>query len=350
MHFRNAPIHVLAAVAIGLLCALFGPGGAARAQAPAAGPIQPWGLPPLPAGVGPVEKFADVSDTPQGKFLECGSVDAQGNLSFVAIGTGWISYLTPTAVQWSATRRPSWADRDRRAPAGSTATLFDHPAPQHPPHTRRQGTQTPVHTTATSCLGPTISISTPRGTCSSPILGDRPGTEPDRPNRRRVPVFARRHAAQGDGQRLVPERIAVSPTTRCWPSAILEAAGSGKAPPERSDNGCIAEGSVAFDRSSVRRDLIPGNSGPDGMHYDVKGNLWAAVAGLGGIIQIDRRCVILGFVPIPNGDAATTNFAFGGPDNQYIYLEGATSGTFWRFKAPYPGLIGPGGVRLPAQP
>ncbi len=55
-------------------------------------------------------------------------------------------------------------------------------------------------------------------------------------------------------------------------------------------------------------------------------------------------------MPIPNGDAATTNFAFGGPDNQYIYFEGAISGTFWRFKAPYPGLIGPGGVRLPAQP
>ena len=59
--------------------------------------------------------------------------------------------------------------------------------------------------------------------------------------------------------------------------------------------------------------------------------------------------MILGFVPIPNGDAATTNFAFGGPDNQYIYFEGAISGTFWRFKAPYPGLIGPGGVRLPPR-
>ena len=66
--------------------------------------------------------------------------------------------------------------------------------------------------------------------------------------------------------------------------------------------------------------------------------------------SLDRlrwRCS--GFVPIPNGDTATTNFAFGGPDNQYVYFEGATSGTFWRFKAPYPGLIGPGGVRLPAQ-
>src|SRR5204862_8347615 len=49
---------------------------AANAQAPSL--VQPWGLPPLPAGVGPVEKFADVSGTPQGQFLEGGSVDTQG--------------------------------------------------------------------------------------------------------------------------------------------------------------------------------------------------------------------------------------------------------------------------------
>src|SRR6266851_1566544 len=89
---------------------------------------------------------------------------------------------------------------------------------------------------------------------------------------------------------------------------------------------------------------------PDGLHYDVKGNLWAAAARLGGILQIDPRGIILGFVPVPNGDLSTTNFAFGGPDNRDIFLEGAISGTFWRFKAPNPGLIGPGGVRLPAQP
>jgi gluconolactonase len=90
---------------------------------------------------------------------------------------------------------------------------------------------------------------------------------------------------------------------------------------------------------------FPGNGCPDGIHYDVKGNLWAASARLGGILQIDPRGIILGFVPIPNSDLATTNFAFGGPDNQYIYFEGAISGTFWKFRAPYPGLIGPGGVR-----
>jgi hypothetical protein len=66
----------------GILCATSGPGGVAKAQAPTPGPVQPWG-------------FADVSDTPQGKFLEGGSFDTQGNLWFVSIGSGWTSYLTP---------------------------------------------------------------------------------------------------------------------------------------------------------------------------------------------------------------------------------------------------------------
>ena len=94
---------------------------------------------------------------------------------------------------------------------------------------------------------------------------------------------------------------------------------------------------------------VPGNSGPDGLHYDVHGNIWAGLAGIGGIVEIDPHGIILGFVPIPNGDTATTNFAFGGPDNQFLYFEGANTGTFWRFKARYPGLIGAGGVRLPPQ-
>jgi gluconolactonase len=43
---------------------------------------------------------------------------------------------------------------------------------------------------------------------------------------------------------------------------------------------------------------VPGNGGPDGIHYDVKGNLWAQLFRLGGIAQIDPRGIILGFVPI----------------------------------------------------
>ena len=93
LHLRS--IRALEGLVIGIFCAIAGPVGSVKAQAPTAGPVQPWGLPPLPAGVGPVEKFADVSGTPQGQFLEGGSFDSQGNLWFVAIGSGWI--LVPDA-------------------------------------------------------------------------------------------------------------------------------------------------------------------------------------------------------------------------------------------------------------
>src|SRR5215813_929545 len=97
MRILRIPIAILAIVMTEILFAIAGLGGMIQAQtpAPAANPVQPWGLPPLPSGVGPVEKFADVSDTPQGKFLEGGAFDSQGNLWFVAIGSGWVSYLTP---------------------------------------------------------------------------------------------------------------------------------------------------------------------------------------------------------------------------------------------------------------
>ena len=92
MNVRNWLAGGLAALWLGVIAA-----GAAQAQAPAPPvmPVQPWGLPPLPAGVGPVEKFADVGGTPQGKFLEGGAFDDHGNLWFVGIGSGWISYLKP---------------------------------------------------------------------------------------------------------------------------------------------------------------------------------------------------------------------------------------------------------------
>jgi sugar lactone lactonase YvrE len=38
--------------------------------------------------------------------------------------------------------------------------------------------------------------------------------------------------------------------------------------------------------------------GPDGIHYDVHGNLWAA-CGIGGIIEYDPRGFIVGYVPLP---------------------------------------------------
>ena len=70
MTIRYMLSHVLGIALIGALFAVAAMGGEALAQTPTppAAPVQPWGLPPLPAGVGPVEKFADVSGTPQGKF------------------------------------------------------------------------------------------------------------------------------------------------------------------------------------------------------------------------------------------------------------------------------------------
>src|SRR6516164_5006300 len=116
MRLPHRLISGLGTLLIATLCA----GAAAQAQAPAAGSNLPWGLPPLPPGIGPVEKFADISGTPQSKFLEGGAFDDQGNLWFVAIGTGWISYLTPEGklVPVVNSIRPTTSGRpaSRRAP------------------------------------------------------------------------------------------------------------------------------------------------------------------------------------------------------------------------------------------
>jgi gluconolactonase len=111
----------------------------AKAQSPdtGAGPVQPWGLPPLPQGVGPIEKFADIHDTPQGRFLEGGAFGTQGNLWFVGIGSGWISYLTPEGklVPVVNCNPPEEIGTDLRAtghPLAQRQAVSDHPPPRHP--------------------------------------------------------------------------------------------------------------------------------------------------------------------------------------------------------------------------
>ena len=362
MRFRHDAIRLLTGLVIGLLYGIAGPGGAAQAQAPAAGPIQPWGLPPLPAGVGPVEKFADVSGTPQGQFLEGGSFDTQGNLWFVAIGSGWVSYLTPEGKlapvfncnpppELGQTCEPQgtrWLDGKLYLTTRHRGILV------YDPQTKEL--KTLVYTYRNQLFkGPNdldfdaegnLFFTDPWGTGPGPNLTDQTGA---------VYQYSRDgmlRKVMDSG--LFPNGIAVSPENtllavgdfrggRIWYSTFQNG-------PTMGCPQCPKDPSHSTFSSVKAGTFFPGNGGPDGMHYDVRGNLWTAVAGLGGIIQSDRRGIILGFVPVPNDDAATTNFAFGGPDNQYIYLEGATSGTFWRFKAPYPGLIGPGGARLPAQP
>jgi len=343
----------------GMLCATAGPGGTAKAQAP--GLVQPWGLPPLPPAVGPVEKFADVSGTPQGQFLEGGSFDTQGNLWFVAIGSGWVSYLTPDGKlvpvfncnpppELGQTCEPQgtrWLDGKLYLTTRHRGILVYDPTTKE--------VKTLVYTYRNQLFkGPNdldfdaegnLFFTDPWGSGPGPSMTDQTGA---------VYQYSRDgilRKVMDSG--LFPNGIAVSPDdavlaigesrgSRIWYSTFMTG-------PTMGCPQCTKD-PLHLTFAGVRAGTyVPGASGPDGIHYDVKGNLWAQLFGLGGIVEIDPRGLILGFVPIPNGDNATTNFAFGGPDNQYIYLEGATSGTFWRFKAPYPGLIGPGGVRLAAQ-
>ena len=174
-------------------------------------------------------------------------------------------------------------------------------------------------------------------------------------SRRGVPVFEGRHPAKSHRRPELPERDRGLAGQQPAGDRRLHGKPDGlRDLRHRADIGHSGRKArpAAPDLPDVRAaTYLPGAGCPDGLHYDVKGNLWIAAGGLGGILQVDPRGIIIGFVPIrPDGDLSTTNFAFGGPDNRTIILMGANSGTFWRFKAPYPGLIGPGGVRLAAQP
>jgi gluconolactonase len=359
MKIRHTYSQLLSAVLIAGILACAGPLGATWAQT--AGPVQSWGLPPLPAGIGPVEKFADVSNTPQGQFLEGGAFDTQGNLGFVAIGSGWISYLTPDAklvpvvncnppAELGQTCEPQgtrWHDGKLYLTTRHRGILVYDP--------QSKQLTTLVYTYRNQLFkGPNdldfdaegnLFFTDPWGTGPGPNMSDASGA-----------VYQYSH----DGvlrrvmdSGLFPNGIAVSPDNAVLAVGDFRAGRMWYAPfmtgPTMGCPQCVKDPLHLTFAGVKAGSYVPGNSGPDGVHYDVHGNIWAGLAGLGGIVEIDPHGLIVGFVPIPNGDAATTNFAFGGPDNQEIYFEGATSGTFWRFKAPYPGLIGPGGDRLPAQ-
>jgi len=82
--------------------------------------------------------------------------------------------------------------------------------------------------------------------------------------------------------------------------------------------------------------FIPGNGGPDGMHYDVRGNLWAALAGLAAYPN-QPAWNHSRFVPIPNNDTATTNFAFGAPTISPFIWKERPAGPSGASRRPIPG-------------
>jgi gluconolactonase len=364
MRTRRFLLHVLAVLVFGAWCMLGGvPSLAQTTQGTLqGGPVQPWGLPPLPPGVGPVEKFADVSNTPQGKFLEGGAFDTDGNMWFVGIGSGWTSYLTPDGKlvpafncnppeeigQTCEPQGTRWHDGKLYLTSRHRGILVYDPA--------TKTVKTLVYTYRNQLFkGPNdldfdaegnLWFTDPWATGPGPNMADRTGA-----------VY--QYSKDGILRKVMddlqfPNGIAVSPDDNvlaigdCTAGRMLYAAF--QTGPGMSTPGVVGDPLRLTFAGMKAGTYMPGNGCPDGLHYDVKGNLWIAAGRLGGMIEVDPRGLIVGFVPIPNGDLGTTNFAFGGPNNQYIYFEGAVSGTFWKFKAPFPGLIGPGGERLKAQP
>ena len=343
----------------------------ASAQAPSvpppplAGPpspeqVQPWGLPPPPPGIGPVALFADIHDQPQGKFLEGGAFDTDANFWFVAIGTGWISYLTPDAKLVPVF---NCNPKDDISPACDPQGTRWHDGKLYVT-TRHLGVLVyDPQTKKVSALVSTFRNQLFKGPndldfdAEGNLFFTDPwgtGVGPDGPDTQGA-VY--QYSKDGVLRRLIsvssfPNGIAVSPDDNTL--AVADYAANRMLyysflnGPNPACAGCAKDPSHTTFFFATGGSYNPGNGGPDGIHYDVHGNLWAAL-GIGGVIEYDPRGFIIGFVPLPNGDPAGTNFAFGGENNQYIYMEGAVSGTIYKFKAPYPGLIGPGGVRLAAQ-
>ena len=336
-------------------------GAGAQTQEPAAGPVQPWGLPPLPPGVGPVEKFADISGTPQAKFLEGGAFDNDGNLWFVGIGSGWISYLTPDGKlvpvvncnppdDYGQTCEPQgtrWKDGKLYLTTRHRGILT------YDPNSKKL--ETLVYTYRNQLFkGPNdldfdaegnLFFTDPWATGVGPNATDRSGA-----------IY--QYSKDGVLRKVIddlnfPNGIAVSPDNGrlaigdCTASRMVYALFT--TGPTLSNPGSKPDPLHLTFQTVRAATYMPGAGCPDGLHYDVKGNLWIAAGGLGGVIEVDPRGVIIGFVPVPGSDLGTTNFAFGGQDNRDIFVMAANSGIFYRFKAPYPGLIGPGGTRLPAQ-
>lgn len=81
---------------------------------------------------------------------------------------------------------------------------------------------------------------------------------------------------------------------------------------------------------------LSGGFGPDGMALDLDGNLAVCHPGLGAVWLFNQ-----GGEPILRVDSATgrvvTNCAYGGPDNTYLYITEAETGTVLRAKMPTPG-------------
>lgn len=81
---------------------------------------------------------------------------------------------------------------------------------------------------------------------------------------------------------------------------------------------------------------LSGGWGPDGMAFDLAGNLYVAQYGGGVVIILNPRGEIVERITI--GGLFPTNVAFGGPDRKTLYVTEVETGSVYRFGTDYPGL------------
>jgi gluconolactonase len=82
--------------------------------------------------------------------------------------------------------------------------------------------------------------------------------------------------------------------------------------------------------------LSGGLGGPDGMALDAEGNLAVCHAGMGAVWLFSKLGEPLYRVRSCQG-LYTTNCAYGGPDNRYLYITESDSNTILRAEMPWPG-------------
>lgn len=82
--------------------------------------------------------------------------------------------------------------------------------------------------------------------------------------------------------------------------------------------------------------LSGGLGGPDGMALDAEGNLAVCHAGMGAVWLFSRLGEPLYRVRSCEG-LATTNCAYGGPENRHLYITESESNTILRAEMPFPG-------------
>ncbi len=96
----------------------------------------------------------------------------------------------------------------------------------------------------------------------------------------------------------------------------------------------LADGSITRVGNFIQ---LSGGSGPDGLALDQAGNLYVAHAGLGSVWKFSAQGEPLLRIKSCAG-MMTTNLAFGGKDNQDLFITESESGSILRVRMDTPGL------------